>query len=198
MFDGRGDKTFRSILRQIEDGRALDKLLMIGDQIYADDLKVIAQDEKVDQYLSRYRDVFTQKHIRKLMSNVSTYMTLDDHEIENNWPSDANSKDMMVKYPAAIHAYQIYQVSHSPILPTNDDGKLVGVPDKYYYRFRDGCCDFFVTDTRTERDHKEDEIISDRQMNELLEWLDDGLDLGACPRTVDKKWPIQFLASQLG
>lgn len=173
-FDGRGEKTFRSVLNQLDDGRGIDKFLMIGDQIYADDLHFISPDKRVDEYYSRYRDAFSQPYIKTLMSRVSTYMTLDDHEIEDNWPANANDKDMMVKYPSAIHAYQVYQMSHSPLLPIDDNGKLLGTPDKFYYTFKDGCGDFFVTDTRTERDPGEDEIISDRQMNDLIGWLGDG------------------------
>ncbi|PSU34605.1 alkaline phosphatase D family protein [Photobacterium lutimaris] len=173
-FDNRGDKTFRSILRQIQQGSPIDKFLMVGDQIYADDLNCFKPDEHVDQYFSRYRDVFSQQYIKELMSKVSTYMTLDDHEIEDNWPNKADSEDMMWKYPAAIHSYQTYQISHSPILSINEDGKLTGTPKKYYYIFKDGCCDFFVTDTRTERDHAVEEIISDTQLADLLNWLGDG------------------------
>jgi alkaline phosphatase D len=173
-FDNRGDKTFRSILKQIQEGNSVDKLLMVGDQIYADDLNFLSPDEQVDQYLSRYRDAFSQPHIKKLMGNVSTYMTLDDHEIEDNWPSKADSRDMMVKYPAAIHSYQIYQMSHSPLIPIGEDGKLIGSPNKFYYAFNDGCCDYFVTDSRTERDPEAGEIISDLQMEDLLSWLGNG------------------------
>ena len=42
----------------------------------------------------------------------------------------------------------------------------------FYYTFFNGCCDFFVTDTRTERD--ENQIISNTQMEELLTWLGNG------------------------
>ncbi|ELS05305.1 phosphodiesterase/alkaline phosphatase D [Xenococcus sp. PCC 7305] len=173
-FDDRGDKTFRSILKQVEEGRALDKFLMVGDQIYADDLNVLAPDKKIEEYLARYRDAFSQPYLKTLMGNISTYMTLDDHEIEDNWPSSATPKDMTVKFPAAMHSYRIYQMSHSPLLPISDTGKLMGTPEKYYYSFLDGCCDFFVTDTRTERDLEQQKIISDEQMQALLSWLDNG------------------------
>ena len=142
LFDNRGDKTFRSILKQIGQGDSVDKLLMVGDQIYADDLNFLSPDEQVDQYLSRYRDVFSQPYIKKLMSNVSTYMTLDDHEIEDNWPSEANKKDMMVKYPAAIHSYQIYQMSHSPLIPINSKGKLIGSQISFTIHLRMGVAIF--------------------------------------------------------
>jgi len=75
-FDSRGDKTFRSINEKISNGNNINKLLMIGDQIYADDLNFLAPDKQVEEFYSRYRDAFSQKNIKKLMSNVSTYMTL--------------------------------------------------------------------------------------------------------------------------
>ena len=172
-FDSRGDKTFRSINRQIEKGKTVDKFLMIGDQIYADDLNFVDPDKHVDEFLARYRDAFTQPHIRQLMSRVSTNMTLDDHEIEDNWPSNANCRDKMRKYPAAMHAYQIYQVSHSSLIPLDKNGRMAGTPTHFYYTFKDGCCDFFVTDTRTERNVEEKEMLSEEQLHALLDWLGD-------------------------
>ena len=171
-FDSRGDKTFRSILRQIDDGNNIDLLLMIGDQIYADDLAFLYPDESIEKYLERYQVAFSQPYIRRLMGSTPTYMTLDDHEIEDNWPQKSSERDMMVKYPAAIHAYQTYQMSHSPLIPMNNEGRLTGTPAHFYYTFSNGCCDFFVTDTRTERD--ENQIISNTQMGVLLTWLGNG------------------------
>ena len=177
-FDDRGDKTFRTILKQIKAGRETSKLLMVGDQIYADDLKFLSPDNQVDEYLKRYREAFSQRYIRQLMSSVPTYMTLDDHEIEDNWPDRATNRDQLVKYPAAAHAFQTYQVSHSPLFRLNSHNRLEGTPQAYYYQFRDGCCEFFVTDTRTEREPGEDlnsgDIISEQQMQALLAWLGNG------------------------
>lgn len=66
FFDDRGDKTFRSILRQIDAGIATDALIMVGDQIYADDLNFIAADQNIDQFFKRYQESFSQPYIRKL------------------------------------------------------------------------------------------------------------------------------------
>ncbi len=173
IFEDRGDKTFRSIMQQRDLGRRTDLLLMIGDQIYADDLNVVAADEQVDEFLERYRIQFSQPHLANLMSHVPTYMTLDDHEIEDNWPQGASAKDFQVKYPAAMHSYSVYQMSHSPLALLNEAGTgLAGLPNHFWYCFSDGCCDFFVTDTRTER--YGDEIINPKQMIALKEWLADG------------------------
>ncbi len=125
-FDNRGDKTFRSILRQINQGIQTDMVFMTGDQVYADDLNFIAPDKTLQEYNARYQDAFSQPYIRELMGRVPTYMILDDHEIEDNWPAAATNTDWTVKYPAAIHAYQTYQSSHSPLLPMTSENRMAG------------------------------------------------------------------------
>ncbi len=175
FFDDRGDKTFRSILKQIENGSEIHQLIMMGDQIYADDLFVFNPDKTVYQFFERYRDVFSQKYIRRLMSRVPTYMTLDDHEIEDGWPAKASDKDWKTVYPVAIHAYQTYQISHSPAIPILKS-KLEGTPKRLWYNYSDGCCDVFITDCRTERylGNGNREIISSEQMSALKRWLNNG------------------------
>ncbi len=180
LWDDRGDKTFRAIGEQIDAGIETDALLMLGDQIYADDLNAFDPDTKLSQFFARYRDHFTQPHQRSLMSRVPTYMTLDDHEIEDNWPHKANDGDRVTLYPVALHSYLTYQASHSPLFDLNsDETRITGTPTKLWYSFRDGCCDFFMTDTRTERqiDHPDRlELISPPQMKALKAWLADGAD----------------------
>lgn len=175
-FDDRGDKTFRSIQVLMNQGKSpVHQLIMVGDQIYADDLNFVAADKTPDDYLKRYRNVFTQPYIRAVMSQIPTYMTLDDHEIEDNWPQSSSAADFVTKFPAAMHAYQTYQLSHSPCLPIVEN-KLYGTPSHLWYTYRDGCLDVFAMDTRTERRLNTDphQIVSDIQFNALKQWLSDG------------------------
>ncbi|MEQ1794452.1 MAG: alkaline phosphatase D family protein [Nitrospira sp.] len=179
FFDERGDKVFRSILDQHSSGTSqIHAVIMAGDQIYADDLNFVSPDDATDEYFTRYQAVFGQKHIRDLMSRVPTYMILDDHEIEDNWPNKATEKDWLTLYPSAIHAYQVYQCSHSPLFSLDESDRLTGTLDRFWYTFQDGCCDCFVMDTRTERrwseNPKKRRMISRRQMEALLTWLNDG------------------------
>ena len=189
FFDDRGDVTFQSALQQVDQGLDTHGLLMVGDQIYADDLNALGADRTVDEFLRRYRDSFTQPGIRTLMAKLPTYMTLDDHEIEDNWPSNATQKDWVTLFPIAIHAYTTYQLSHSPLFSlAQGEVSLDDAPTQLWYTFQDGCCDFFITDTRTERqlttgdDRKAEtatqqaqaqdrKIISDEQLAALKQWL---------------------------
>lgn len=170
-FDKRGDKTFRSILGQIETERKrTDFLLMVGDQIYADDLRFLDPDKGVDDFFKRYRDVFGQEHIRRLMSMVPTYMILDDHEIQDNWTMDRFPAKQAL-FAAAMQAYQSYQMVHGPAFDPAD-----GTPNSHWYTFRSGHADVFVLDTRTERflGTTPPQIISPTQMRRLKSWLLDG------------------------
>ncbi|WP_188816301.1 alkaline phosphatase D family protein, partial [Hymenobacter cavernae] len=172
VFDERGDKVFRSILAQKE---GVDALLMMGDQIYADDLSFFQPDKTMAQFLGRYQEAFGQPYLRQLMQQVPTYMILDDHEIEDNWPQKATQRDRILLYSKAIHAYQIYQVSHSPVFALDAQGYITGTPDRFWYSFRDGCVDCFVMDVRTERVWHEDpskrSLITRVQMEALQQWL---------------------------
>ena len=172
FFDDRGDKIFRSMQAQREAGEALDFLMMIGDQIYADDLGPLHPAFHTQEYFKRYRVAFTQPHLRQLMASLPTYMTLDDHEIEDGWPARANRKDRIRKYPAAIHAHVTYQLSHSPLFEVGERG-IYGVPRKLWYTFERGCCAFFAFDVRTERvlNSEPKRMIGDAQFEALSDWL---------------------------
>jgi alkaline phosphatase D len=170
-----GDKAFRSILRQIsDDGMRTDCLLMVGDQIYADDFKGIDPDDHLDEYLERYRVVFGQPYIRALMSRVPTYMILDDHEIRDGWTMDMRP-GREILYAAAMSAYQSYQVVHGPAFEVSGTAELARTPTRYWYTYEIGPARFFVLDTRNERyvhlAGTDPQIVSPTQMSALVEWL---------------------------
>jgi alkaline phosphatase D len=192
----KGDKNFKSILEKMDEWPTpINALLFIGDQIYADDLRNPFPDKKLWEYFNRYQRAFSSRYIRKLISRVPTYMTLDDHEIENDWPTHKKEGDEE-KYKDAILAYKIYQLSHSPLFNTFNEEKLIAAQN-FWYEFFDGCCDFFVTDTRTQRDLRLKKIISEEQMNALKVWLKNDTKkvkflVSAVPIFPDnKKWEIK-------
>jgi alkaline phosphatase D len=171
-----GDKAFRSILRQMDDEVRTDCLLMVGDQVYADDFKTIDPDDRLDEYLERYRISFGQPFIRELMSRVPTYMILDDHEITDSWTMDMRP-GREVLYAAAMSAYQSYQVVHGPAYDPSGTPDLARTPTHYWYTYEIGPARFFVLDTRNERylhlAGADPQIISPTQMSALLQWLVD-------------------------
>jgi len=168
-----GDRIFASIARLAEQADPpVSAMLMTGDQIYVDDLNFIAPDRELKDILRKYRVAFSQPHIAKLMSALPTYMTLDDHEIEDNWPANRNKSDDFL-YANAMNAYELYQASHGPAYELCADGQINRKLDKYWYQFTDGDIEWFVTDTRTRRNLAANDrrILDIEQEQALCEWL---------------------------
>lgn len=154
--------------------------MMCGDQIYADMLHrlvPILRADSYEEFQERYHTAFGAQNLRKLLSSATTYMILDDHEIEDNWTQDRLKKDGKHQlFNIAISAYMSYQWIHSP--------RNFGRP--LYYNFDCGGYPFFVLDTRTQR-YKDDAVgMRDNhllgrptldqknhpgQLQHLLDWL---------------------------
>ncbi|HYH98174.1 alkaline phosphatase D family protein [Hyalangium sp.] len=175
----RGDRIFRTILDQVEGGMPTDLLMMAGDQIYAD---MGASSQSFAQYCASYQRSFTQPNLRRLMSRVPTYMTLDDHEIADNWSMDRlndprlGDKELAAnkrRFMAALEAYRCYQVVHGPALQRRNEPGLTNALTRYWYTFEAGPARFFVLDVRTERYHRAQppELIGARQLHALREWM---------------------------
>jgi alkaline phosphatase D len=174
----RGDRIFDTIYEQA-DSTPTDLLLMVGDQIYAD----VRRDARTfEEYCATYRDAFTQPGLRRLMARVPTYMTLDDHELADNWSMDklvdpglSNETRWAnrVRFFAAMEAYRAYQVVHGPALERRDVPGLTNTLTRYWYDFQVGPARFFVLDTRTERYHRArpPQIIGPPQLDALKHWL---------------------------
>lgn len=169
-----GDRIFASISQLIEGAQPpVSAIMMSGDQIYADDLNLIAPDREYNEITAKYRAAFSQPNIQRLMSGTSTYMILDDHEIEDNWPSHADPADETL-FRNAMAAYEIYQASHSPACSLTTNGQVEHSSLKHYwYQFSDGDIEWFVTDSRTRRHLSSDNrrVLDEEQEQALCKWL---------------------------
>jgi alkaline phosphatase D len=168
-----GDRIFASISRLTELAEPpVSAMLMIGDQIYVDDLNVIAPDRELKEILHKYRVAFSQPNIAKLMAGLPTYMILDDHEIEDNWPANRNKSDDFL-YANAIKAYELYQASHSPAHELSIKGQISKKIHRYWYQFSDGDIGWFVTDSRSRRNLSANDrrILDTEQEQALCKWL---------------------------
>ncbi|KRA93824.1 phosphodiesterase [Pseudomonas sp. Root68] len=168
-----GDRIFASIAQLAQQADPpVSAMLMTGDQIYVDDLNFFAPDREYQQILAKYRAAFSQPHVSRLMANISTYMILDDHEIEDNWPDKKKSGDDIL-YNNAISAYEIYQASHSPVFELFDDGRISRLAKHYWYQFSDGDIEWFVTDGRTRRNLSANDrrLLDNEQEYALCQWL---------------------------
>jgi len=173
LLPGRGDRIFASIHRLVKQADPpIRAVLMTGDQVYLDDLNKVAPDRNAQDILLKYRTAFSQPRIQQLMSCVPTYMILDDHEIEDNWPAHKDPTDDRL-YANALDAYGIYQASHGPAGDHLNDACPDRLSQRFWYRFAHGDIQWFVTDSRTRRNLSQDDrrILDEEQERALLEWL---------------------------
>jgi alkaline phosphatase D len=156
--------------------------MMGGDQIYADALNrsiPLLRADTFAEFQERYRSAFGSPNLRRLLRTSTTYMILDDHEIEDNWTQDRlREKGSHQLFNMAISAYMSYQWAHGP----RTFGRLL------FYAFECAGYPAFVLDSRTQR-YKDDAIgLRDNhllgrpsldpvnhpsQLQRLLDWLSD-------------------------
>lgn len=164
--------------------KALQFLLLLGDQIYADDcnhnnLGCVAR--SVDDYRKVYAHTWSQPPFRDLLKNLPAFMTLDDHEVDDDWTwGDHNREKARIPFwdclkrwrkskaertihkadiQAALQAYWEHQGMHARgyknLLDYDSDlDKYPLKPDdqtSFAYAFNYGAAAFFVLDTRTRR-----------------------------------------------
>ena len=179
------DRIFGPMRKHFEKGnlgQAARFTMMCGDQIYADMLNrmmPIMRADTFEEFQERYIAAFGAPNLRQLLRTSTTYMILDDHEIEDNWTQDRlydAGKHQL--FNLAVGAYQSYQWSHSP----RTFGRLL------YYTFECAGYPTFVLDTRTQRYKADLPGLSDNhllgrpsldpvnhpgQLQRLLGWLSD-------------------------
>ncbi|MBI3161113.1 MAG: alkaline phosphatase family protein [Chloroflexi bacterium] len=183
-------------------------LFMLGDQVYADNVKLnglgrIPVNE--DEYRRVYHHVWSNLHHRELLARTPTFMILDDHEVDNDWHwtdrelskpgtswltrllrklNGRPKEEQLLSLPrtrAALKVNWEHQVMHGP-RALSPNGPLA-------YEFEYGACAFFIMDTRTPRFINTDErqMLGDKQWKMLELWL----------KRVKDTHPVKFIVSSI-
>jgi PhoD-like phosphatase len=132
---GREVDSLRALAQRMRDHEPdewPDVLLLLGDQVYADEVSPVTRafieqrrdpdDEPGEQvvdfeeYTRLYRDSWSEPAIRWLLSVVSTAMIFDDHDVHDDWNTSeawvelARSKEWWNEHiVAALMSYWVYQ-----------------------------------------------------------------------------------------
>lgn len=147
------DQTFDT-LESLRKDHSVDFMLHLGDQIYSD-IPFPFFHPTLNYYCAKYFNAWSGcEPANTFLRKLSNYMTLDDHEIINNYRNRSDRE----KYIDGLKAYEIFQLSHSP-----------RKPNEYHYTFKHGKHNFFVLDCRTTR--SADSIICQNQEAALYTWL---------------------------
>jgi alkaline phosphatase D len=93
MGDHPGE-AFRHILENQKD---LAFLMMLGDQVYADEWKYNGVGHvavTLDEYRQVYLKTWSDPDLKEILAKVPVFMTLDDHEVDNDWRWDDSSREI--------------------------------------------------------------------------------------------------------
>jgi hypothetical protein len=119
-------------MRETPDARRPHLLLLIGDQVYADEVSPVTREQirarrdirrdpgeevlDVDEYTMLYRESWGEPSVRWLLSTVASAMMFDDHDVHDDWnTSESWIADMRAtgwwheRILAALSTYWIYQ-----------------------------------------------------------------------------------------
>ncbi|MFD0479101.1 alkaline phosphatase D family protein [Nonomuraea thailandensis] len=107
-----------------------DLLLLLGDQVYADnpssDMLAYIRSRRstepqgeiadFEEYAELYRQAWTETEIRWLLSTVPTAMIFDDHDLRDDWNTSQPWREQMARTPwwrhrvvSGLGAYWVYQ-----------------------------------------------------------------------------------------
>ncbi len=165
--DTRADASLLRIERRLDAAPEMPAfMLMLGDQIYADATAgVMDSPSAIEKIALRHRKAFTTAGFLRLTSGLPTYMTIDDHEIADNWSRDLlATQAAQDQFGTARASYAAYQWAHSP---------RNSVAPGFNYHFDAGGCPFFVLDTRSQRTRYSNppQVCDTLQLQELEAWL---------------------------
>lgn len=138
-------------LRRAAERTDLDAFLLAGDTLYADGAKTI------DGFRSKWHEALGREPHRLLRASTSLIATWDDHEVVDNFPN-AQSEGLV-----DIARDRLFE-----FMPMRRQAQ----PERLWRRLRWGrTAEFFVLDTRGERNRANGEYVSQAQ----LDWLTTGL-----------------------
>lgn len=139
----------------------IDLAFLIGDQIYGDGIENIFFDtaDWYERYARRYNQLWAYQPVRRVLRSRPVYMTLDDHEVVDDWGTE---KVDAVREAAGLRAYRVFQQAHNP-------GGFGAT--RLDYGFRRGPAAFYVTDSRSARGKsKTFPVMGQAQFNRLRAW----------------------------
>lgn len=170
------DAAFARIALALDDRAAppIERLLLVGDQIYADALAAANQVEGTRQrFVDGYREAWSAPAQSDVMRRLPTYMAVDDHEFRDNY-SEAVRGGRPKEFACARGSWRRYQLAAGPW------GRIAGGQTSgrtAWYEFQAGGFSHFVCDTRSGRDAEwrvdrgGARMLDDEQMRALEAWL---------------------------
>jgi hypothetical protein len=145
-----------------------DLMLLLGDQIYGDEVPKITPDSLpwFDRYVRRYNQLWAYQPMRDLLRRTPTVAIFDDHEVVDDWGVATEKEIGKARLTGAIDAYESLQDVLNP------PGRATGV---YDFAFRRGRVAGYVLDERSQRGGGGNRNVLGRtQLDRFRRWAEGG------------------------
>jgi hypothetical protein len=154
--------------------------LLIGDQIYADDIERKALREKdprkrVGLFLGIYRKYWSDLRYRRVLCQLPAYLMWDDHDITDGWGSREDSfeseRSDVIKpswrglFESARVAFRHMQASRNPPPVTSSEA------EGFDTCFRVGRAGFVLPDLRSQRNLRQGRVWGAEQLAAVERWV---------------------------
>lgn len=156
--------------------------LLMGDQVYTDpSAGMMDPIQRFDRFIDAYHTWLHQRPVKSVLRRLPSFMMLDDHELLNDWDRAESSVGKASHYRNGKASYWNFQRNLHQT-PASDE--LLNEP--LWYAFQHNQFDFFMADSRSERDGRsitntepdadifplaEARLLSDKQFQALKDWL---------------------------
>lgn len=156
--------------------------VLMGDQVYTDpSAGMMDPTKRFDRFVDAYQLWLQQRSVKSVLRRLPSFMMLDDHEFLNDWDSAESAVGKASYYRDGKQAYWNFQRN---LHQTPSSQNLHQEP--LWYPFEQHGFDFFMVDSRSERDGRsinhidesasiqsveQAKLISDTQLQALKDWL---------------------------
>ncbi len=151
----------------------VDFMLLLGDQIYSDATNGLMDPINLeDKYAAKYRMLFSNRHVQRVLGQVPVQMMPDDHEFINDWEPMSDNDEVMKKIKQeGLKYYNYFQQT------LYQRERIKGKGLWYSWEYHNHA--FFMLDSRTERQHRHianmyrASMLSEAQITALRQWMQD-------------------------
>jgi alkaline phosphatase D len=155
--------------------------LLLGDQIYADEVETAVQDEpeareRVALYLGIYRKYWSDVRYRRVLCQLPSYLMWDDHDITDGWGSreDSFENESSERFrPAWQRLFESARTAFLHMQAVRNPPPLSpGFQEGFDTCFRVGRAGFVLADLRSNRNVRARRVWTEAQLTAVARWVE--------------------------
>jgi hypothetical protein len=175
-----GFAVWQTIPRILQENRNVRFALLLGDQVYGDDIEKAGlaeegEGKRRELYLSVYRRFWSDVRYRKVLCSVPAVLMWDDHDVTDGWGSRVDSfvdEGSSAFRPEWLRLFRTARAAFARMQASRNPPPLDHAPDAAFDTcFRIGRAGFIVADLRSNRNVREKRLWKQEQLMQIRDWV---------------------------